>query len=131
MAEYCPRCGLKSSIERRGFPSIFLAYVTHGPETSDDILRLVRRAIVDHNDLVRRPGLRKHAFQTAGQKPGVIVGANNDRCLGVHGRLETIHILVVSHEQDVPVSVQTERTADLSLVSALVIQEWPIAFRGQ
>src|SRR5437879_5319014 len=78
MAEYCPRCGLKPSIERCGLPSIFLAYVTHGPETSDDILRLVRRAIVDHNDLVRRPGLRKHAFQTAWKEPGVIIGADDD-----------------------------------------------------
>src|SRR6266403_41445 len=131
MTEYCPGCGLKPSIERCGLPSIFLAYITHGPETSDDIVRLVGRAIVDHNDLVRRPGLRKHAFQTAWQKPGVIVGANDDRCLGVHGRLEKIHILVVSHEQNVPVSVQTEQAANLGLVSALVIHEWAVTFRGQ
>src|SRR5205814_1234595 len=78
MAEYCPRCGLKSFIKGCGLPSIFLAHVTHGPETSDDILRLVRRAIVDHYDLVHRPGLRKHAFQTAWKEPCVIIGADDD-----------------------------------------------------
>jgi hypothetical protein len=57
MAEYCSGCDLKSSVESCGLPSIFLVYVTHGPETSDNILCLVRRAIVDHNDFVRRPGL--------------------------------------------------------------------------
>jgi hypothetical protein len=84
MAEDCPCRGLKSSIERCRLPSIFLADVLDRPETSDNALRFVRRAIINQDDFFRRPGLRENTFQASRKESGVVIGTYDDGRLISH-----------------------------------------------